>query len=343
MTYSADNVPNPFEGLSGQQTGKNSVASISAGRTIRRQDLASAHEYFQLFGNLAPEEIPGATAISVSTEVLNDLKTKGSSSFAYQQGGLKGLLGGVLGMMNSQQGEDNSKSSSDGLLAKVHCTLERVGRADSAFPVLMNDDPVQLPAVHATCNSQDEKADFYFLDDPQNPLALAWSVNNGGDNLQVVKIAFPRQLSGAGGGGSNPKTGGGGSAGNAGGGGGSNEIEQKLSTERKVEIYGIYFDFASDLIRPQSEPMLREIADALQANPTWKLSVNGHTDNIGGDAYNQDLSERRAAAVKSALVERYHISPDRLSTQGFGASQPVESNDTIEGRARNRRVELVRL
>ena len=67
----------------------------------------------------------------------------------------------------------------------------------------------------------------------------------------------------------------------------------------QAEVYGIYFDFASDKIKPESEPVLREIADALNHNPTWKLRVEGHTDNIGGDEYNLDLSQRRAEAVKS--------------------------------------------
>ena len=107
-------------------------------------------------------------------------------------------------------------------------------------------------------------------------------------------------------------------------------------------MYGIYFDFASDTIRPESEPVLKEIADALAKNPAWKLRVEGHTDNVGGQAYNTELSNRRAAAVKQALAERYHVSADRLTTAGFGASRPKEPNDTLEGRARNRRVELVR-
>jgi OOP family OmpA-OmpF porin len=74
----------------------------------------------------------------------------------------------------------------------------------------------------------------------------------------------------------------------------------------------------------------------------WKLTVEGHTDNIGGDTYNLDLSKRRALAVKEALVAQYDIAPERLTNDGFGASRPVESNETLEGRARNRRVELVR-
>lgn len=88
--------------------------------------------------------------------------------------------------------------------------------------------------------------------------------------------------------------------------------------------------------------MLREISEALRKHPEWKLTINGHTDNVGGDAFNLDLSKRRSGAVRIALSETYHIDPARLSTAGFGASQPKESNATVEGRAKNRRVELVR-
>jgi outer membrane protein OmpA-like peptidoglycan-associated protein len=115
-----------------------------------------------------------------------------------------------------------------------------------------------------------------------------------------------------------------------------------LQRNEPVEIYGIYFDFASDKIKPESEPVLQEIAQVMQRNPTWKLRVEGHTDNIGGDAYNMDLSQRRAAAVKEALVTRYRIVAERLDPAGFGATRPKESNDTLQGRARNRRVELAR-
>jgi OmpA-OmpF porin, OOP family len=79
----------------------------------------------------------------------------------------------------------------------------------------------------------------------------------------------------------------------------------------------------------------------MKKDPSWVLVVEGHTDNIGGDLRNQDLSSRRAAAVKAALVER-GVSADRLNTAGCGASVPRETNDTLAGRARNRRVELTR-
>jgi outer membrane protein OmpA-like peptidoglycan-associated protein len=119
-------------------------------------------------------------------------------------------------------------------------------------------------------------------------------------------------------------------------------IAKTLATTKRVTVYGIYFDFASDKIRAESTPVLKEIADALRANPTWKLTIEGHTDSVGGADYNLDLSKRRASAVKDALVQRYHISAGRLSTVGYGFSRPKASNDTAQGRALNRRVELVR-
>ena len=87
--------------------------------------------------------------------------------------------------------------------------------------------------------------------------------------------------------------------------------------------------------------MLRTIVDVMKKDPDWVLVVEGHTDNVGGDVKNQDLSSRRAAAVKAALVER-GVSAARLNTAGYGASVPRETNTTLAGRARNRRVELTR-
>ena len=118
------------------------------------------------------------------------------------------------------------------------------------------------------------------------------------------------------------------------------KIEPELAKEKKALVYGIYFDYKSDEIKKESEPVLKEIAQAMADKPDWKLTITGHTDNIGGHKYNLDLSQRRAAAVKKALVERYHEDPNRLSTGGDGDFHPVDTNDTLEGRARNRRVEL---
>lgn len=120
------------------------------------------------------------------------------------------------------------------------------------------------------------------------------------------------------------------------------QIERSLKDSGRAEVHGIYFDFASATIKPASEPALKEIAEAVARNPTWTVSVEGHTDNVGGDAANMELSKRRAEAVKQALTSRYHVNAAKLTTAGFGATRPKEPNTTAEGRARNRRVELVR-
>ena len=351
LSYRADNVPNPLEGLqklSGDKAPKSS-GSVTGSRTVRTEDLRSAHDYMQWFGPNQPEVMPGSTAISVSREVLAELKDKGETEFSFRIGGLKGMAGSLLGALGQMAGggaagaPKETKDLAD--MGRGQCTLKRAGSELTSFPVLLNDRRVSLPAVHAQCTTDDGLNDFYFLDDLDNPLALAWKLT-GSDTLQVVKISYPpppaaspgaASSSGAGGAGAGAGAGSGG-----GGGAGGQHIEQELKQTGQAEVYGIYFDFASDKIKPESEPVLREIADALNHNPSWKLRVEGHTDNIGGDEYNLDLSQRRAEAVKSALVNRYHIAAARLTPKGFGATRPKEPNDTLAGRARNRRVELVR-
>ncbi len=119
-------------------------------------------------------------------------------------------------------------------------------------------------------------------------------------------------------------------------------LSRALAKDRHVTVYGIYFDFASDRIKQESHRVLSEIAKVLRDNPSWSLAIEGHTDGIGGDQENLDLSRRRAAAVKQALTTQYRIATNRVTTEGYGKSRPVDRNDTFEGRARNRRVELVR-
>src|SRR5713226_6624773 len=342
LSYRADNVPNPLEGLqklTGDKAPKASE-SVSGQRTVRAQDLQTAHDYMQWFGPNEPEVIPGTTAISISREVLAELKGKGETQFSFRVGGLKGMAGSWLGALGQMAGggapgaPKETKDLAD--MGKAECALKRVGDGLTSFPVLLNNQRVSLPVVHAQCSTDDGLADFYFLDDLDNPLALAWKLA-GSDTLQLVKISYPQQPAASPAAGSSAAP-----AGSGAGSGGGQQIEQELKQKGQAEVYGIYFDFASDKSKPESEPVLREIADALNHNPAWKLRVEGHTDNIGGDDYNMDLSQRRAEAVKLALVSRYHIAAGRLTPQGFGATRPKESNDTLAGRARNRRVELVR-
>jgi len=101
--------------------------------------------------------------------------------------------------------------------------------------------------------------------------------------------------------------------------------------------HGIFFDFDSDRIKATFEPALKNAVDVLNINPGLTVQIQGHTDSYGSDDYNQNLSERRAKAVKNELVRR-GIDGSRMTTAGFGESMPAETNETEEGRAYNRRV-----
>jgi hypothetical protein len=198
---------------------------------------------------------------------------------------------------------------------KSEGTLTRVEPQPVPVSMLVNDRRVDLPAVHGRGKLGGDAFEMYILDNPTLPLILRWSL--GDSHKRTIRLSFPVPAA-------------------------PSHIEESLIATGRAEIYGIYFDFAKATIRPESEAVLKEIAGVMTKNPTWKLNVEGHTDNIGGTASNQDLSVRRASAVRQALVDRYHIAAARLSPSGYGESRPKETNDTIEGRARNRRVELAK-
>jgi outer membrane protein OmpA-like peptidoglycan-associated protein len=121
----------------------------------------------------------------------------------------------------------------------------------------------------------------------------------------------------------------------------ADEMKSDLEASGRINIYGIQFDFDRDTIKPESKATLDEIAKLLTDKPDLRLDIVGHTDGQGTEAYNLDLSNRRAANVVAALIGNYAIDQTRLSSRGAGMSQPVASNDTEDGRAKNRRVELV--
>jgi outer membrane protein OmpA-like peptidoglycan-associated protein len=199
-------------------------------------------------------------------------------------------------------------------------TVARVASAPVSLPMLVNGRLVQLPVIHAkgTLSQDDEHEDyeFDFLDDPRNPIVLRFK--GAGVSSSVIKISYSEP----------PSV--------------QSQLQRALAANEVATVYGIYFSFARADIRKQSEPVLKEIAGILVANPAWKLRIDGHTDGIGNDAANLELSKRRAAAVKAALVGRYGIDAGRLTTGGYGESSPRATNATPEGRALNRRVELRR-
>jgi outer membrane protein OmpA-like peptidoglycan-associated protein len=121
----------------------------------------------------------------------------------------------------------------------------------------------------------------------------------------------------------------------------ASEMKAALDKEGHVALY-INFDVDKASIRPESEPIVAEIVKLLEAHPDLKIRIEGHTDNTGADDHNQTLSENRAAAVFGSLLAK-GIPQSRLQSAGFGASKPIADNATEEGKARNRRVEIVKL
>lgn len=121
------------------------------------------------------------------------------------------------------------------------------------------------------------------------------------------------------------------------------DTRSKLLAEGKFVTSGILFDTNSDVIKPVSYAVLKEIGQALVENPAVKIRVTGHTDSHGDEQSNLALSAKRAAAVKAALVANWNIEEARIATEGQGESRPIADNATAEGRANNRRVEFVKL
>ena len=122
----------------------------------------------------------------------------------------------------------------------------------------------------------------------------------------------------------------------------ADEMQQQIDKAGRVALYGILFDFNKTDIKPESDATLQEIGKLLAADPALKLLVVGHTDNAGAFEFNRDLSNRRAAAVVEALVARFKVSKERLFPFGCSFACPAAPNTTDDGRAKNRRVELVK-
>ena len=298
---------------------KNDNGTMARALTVTNQncnsDYLSAANYMTVNAQRLPRLLHDLTRLRLSDKAFQEIKSNGQTNFTYAD-----IFYVPNGVKLTHQG---------GLLTRVE-------PEDVKYPMIVNDQRVDLPVIHLkgtmTVPDKDPRpasqrpahsdGELFVLDDVADPLVLNWKLkdqlyHNGNFRVEVVKINFPV---------AKPE----------------NVLEKQLTEQKRAVTYGIYFDFNKDTLKPESEPVLKQIAQTMADNPDWKLTVEGHTDNVGGDAYNLELSKRRAAAVKQALVSQYNIAPERLLTGGFGASRPIETNDTLEGRARNRRVELVR-
>lgn len=297
------------------------VQKFNVVRSVRTVDLQRADRYLQEFGPITPPEVPGTTAIGTSRAVLTALKSAGQTKLT-----MFDLPAGLWSEPPYSADPGKHPSVFD---HELLFTLHRVEAAPVAITLTVNGEKTELPAIHATGSAEwGEKAEFFFLDDENNPLALRWRIRTSAVSstdrtaLEVIKIAYRCSMA------STLK----------------GRLESALAESgRPVDVYDIYFSFNSDDIRDESEPTLTELGDILRRHPDWRLSIAGHTDGIASDAFNLDLSKRRAAAVKTALVTRFAVDQRRLTTTGYGKSRPRDTNDTPEGRARNRRVELMRV
>jgi outer membrane protein OmpA-like peptidoglycan-associated protein len=195
------------------------------------------------------------------------------------------------------------------------------------FPVLINGRRMELDAVVATgqmtAGSSTRPVEQYIYNHSRHPISLriAYGPRDAGFPFKadfardVVRIDFPVDQAAA--------------------------MTDAINKNCRIEVPGIYFDFDKASLMPQSRAALEQLAAVIRKIGSRHVSIEGHTDNIGGDSYNDQLSARRAAAVKSALTQDYAIQGASLSTRGVGSHRPIESNETLAGRARNRRVELV--
>lgn len=207
---------------------------------------------------------------------------------------------------------------------RVSGTLAVTSPSRVRFPVLINGRRTEVDALRArgqlTSNGATRPFETWLLDHPEQPVSLriAWGKRGATHPFEpefqreVVRIDWAEP-----------------------------SIAESLQRQCRVELDGLYFDFNRATLKPESDPALRRIAQAIARSPQRALRLEGHTDSIGDEQYNDQLSRRRAGAVEAALVRDYQVPADVLSTTGYGERKPVEPNDTLAGRARNRRVELV--
>jgi outer membrane protein OmpA-like peptidoglycan-associated protein len=302
------------------------------GDTIRREytrfvsaaDLASARRLHFYGSTEGPAEHPSYTWRSLSTAVYQRLLAAGSDSFQIMSLARPGEFGGGFGDLGIAPFHRNSEAP-----VRWRGTLTLSSTTPQPFPLLMGGRRVVVPALHMRGRFQARgerwEPEIWVLADSAHPLLLkvVGSHATTENVLQVVRVDLPggKVMEGQ----REPES-----------------IEDALATTCRAELPGIYFAFASAELQPASAPAMANVAKLIAGHPEWIFSIEGHTDSIGDFASNLALSKRRAHSVKAKLVELHQIDSKRLHAEGYGAFRPREPNTTIEGRARNRRVELVR-
>jgi outer membrane protein OmpA-like peptidoglycan-associated protein len=288
-------------------------------RFVSANDLAGAPRFDDVFGK--EEQVrPGFTAVTLSSAVYRQLHDGGTARYSV-----------MLIPREARAPSTSSVPVLDALFAASRVrytgTLARVSSAPESFPLLVNGGRAALPALHLEGDLahglRRAEWDLWVLADSTHPLLLKSVLE--GDVFQVVRADLPdsqpprrdARLEGR-------------------------MIEEQLVKHCRIELPGVYFAFGTAAIDPISDRALAVLARSLAPHPDWKVTVEGHTDSVGTAAANQSLSRRRAEAVRARLAEQHGLDTKAWRAIGYGATRPRESNATIEGRARNRRVELVR-
>ncbi len=291
-------------------------------RFVSAVDLAGAPRLHTVWEPGAGDhEHPGYTALTLSTAVYRMLRGEGSAPYSIMTMEWPAGAGGALAALGVF-----SASGARPVWTRYRGTLARVSTNPEPFPLLVRGRRVSVPALHLrghfTARGRGWEPEIWVLADSTDALILKIAPTPGAGVLQIVRIDVPQDVQ-------------------ASAGHGLPEVEAALETRCRVELSGIYFDFNSAEIDPASDRTIASLARMLGRHPGWAVVIEGHTDSVGSPAANRTLSERRAEAVRARLVAD-GVSPTRLRAVGYGAQRPRESNATIEGRARNRRVELVR-
>ena len=211
---------------------------------------------------------------------------------------------------------DRKLSSIPGVLTLVN--------DNARMPIMVENQIVNMSVLIARGSFQEGNRNgtgyFYFLSDVNNPITVEYRIQFNWEKAlrttRTVRVSAGRSEQAA--------------------------MEQTLRTIRKLDVYGIHFDFDKATIRPQARGLISDIATTMKNNPAWTIAIRGHTDSLGAPDYNLNLSARRAEAVKQAIIRNHGIAAGRITTSGSGMNEPKAPNDTLQGRAQNRRVELSR-
>jgi len=289
------------------------LETIQSERIVHDADLASARAYRNYFESDVEEDYPGTTALGVSSVVLEELKGPAVSRFVLV--GDDSFLRRAFADGPVQDQSVLAMASAFTASAGTSFKGELKRQGSGTLEVLVNGRLQELQVVVAaglfTAKSgRRMQAELHILDDAANPIALEWRI--GETRLRVVRIDYPMPV---------------------------NDLANTLKAEKRVALPGLYFDFGSAVLRPESAAALPAILEAVRAAPEG-LMLEGHTDNVGNTKANQALSLARAESVWSALSALDPSLGPKPVIQGFGATRPRASNDTLEGRAQNRRVEL---